>query len=285
VDKRHKRIRKTGLATGMFLLFMIAQGAVAVTACLEYDRALWVRAGIIWGLVLITMSLCRITAGSITGLGFRKNEPGAAKKVLYYLPLILIALLYFVSGINFGAGMRDISATLFLATAIGMAEELYFRGIICGIWAECGTEKAMLISAGLFALCHALNFIGGAEPVMTVLQICFALVYGMVFALLYLAGKSLVPCVLLHTFHDLCCYMSLNGTVWISTLLAIGQFGILIAYYVFLLRVSASKNNSGGGRIEWIAEKEYGLRKNSAHGNWTESRSGLGRNTWREVWR
>lgn len=250
MEMRNKRILKTILAMAVYLMFMIAQGSIVVTACIDYYWALWARAGIIWGLVLITICFYRIKAGSITVLGFRRCEPGAAKKALYYAPLLLISLLYFVTGFNLGEGPYYAHATLFLTLAIGMAEEIYFRGIICGMWKENGIAKAMLISAGLFALCHALNFIGSTEPEITVLQISFALIYGMAFALLYLNGKSLVPCVLLHTFHDLCCYMSQGGTIRFNILLAIIQFGILIAYFVFLLHRSEIIKKvcvSGGG--------------------------------------
>jgi len=186
--------------------------------------------------VLITLGFFFARFKSVSILGFRKIRPGSAKLALYYAPLLIISLLYFVTGFNLGEGPHFAHATLFLTLAIGMAEEIYFRGIICGMWKENGTSKAMLISAGLFALCHALNFIGGTDSAITVLQIGFAFVYGMVFALLYMNGKSLVPCILLHTLHDLCCYMSQGGTIRFDALLAIVQFVMLIAYFVYLVR-------------------------------------------------
>lgn len=46
----------------------------------------------------------------------------------------------------------------------------------------------------------------------TVLQICFALVYGMVFALIFAESGSLLPCVLLHALHDFCAFISGEGS-------------------------------------------------------------------------
>lgn len=50
-----------------------------------------------------------------------------------------------------------------------MAEEVFFRGIICGAWLGHGVEKAMMISSVLFGLSHILNIAGGAELGETVL--------------------------------------------------------------------------------------------------------------------
>lgn len=93
-----------------------------------------------------------------------------------------------------------------------MAEEVFFRGIICGAWLGHGVGKAMMISSVLFVLSHILNIAGGAELGETVLQICFALVYGMVFALIFAESGSLLPCVLLHALHDFCAFISGEGS-------------------------------------------------------------------------
>ena len=239
-DKKSKnrRILKTIAALVVFLLFMVAQGAIVVTGCIDSYWAIWARAGVIWGLVVITLCFYWMRFKRISVLGFRKIQPGSAKRVLFYVPLLLIALLYFVTGFNLGEGPYYAHATLFLTLAIGMAEELYFRGIICSIWEETGEAKAMLISAILFALCHAMNLAGGADLTITILQICFAFIYGMVFAILFMIGKSLVPCVLLHTFHDLCCYLSDGGTIRFSIILAGIQFLILLIYFVCLYKLN-----------------------------------------------
>ena len=246
-DKKSSKskIRKTIAAVFFFLLFMFAQGAIVVTACIDRYWALWARAGIIWGLVLITLCFFMVRFKSVSILGFRKTQPGSEKRVLFYVPLLLISLLYFVTGFNFGEGPYYAHATLLFTLAIGMAEEIYFRGIICGIWRETGESKAMLISAILFALCHAMNLTGGADLTVTILQICFTFIYGMVFAILYMISKSLVPCVFLHAFHDLCCYLSDGGTIRLSILIAGIQFLILLIYFVCLCKLNGAELNFG----------------------------------------
>ena len=123
-----------------------------------------------------------------------------------------------------------------------MAEEIFFRGIICGLWLKHDTIKAMIISSVLFGLSHILNIAGGAKLFETLLQICFALVYGMVFALIFEEGRSLLPCVLLHALHDFCSFISGEGSAQFEVVLGAVQFIVLLVYFIYLLRMTAHKS-------------------------------------------
>ena len=155
--------------------------------------------------------------------------------------LLLIALSPFAVGINFNGGAALIFANLFLTLGIGMAEEIFFRGIICGLWLEYGMGKAMMISSVLFGFSHLLNIAGGAEVGETVLQICFALVYGMVFALIFAESGSLLPCVLLHALHDFCSFISGEASAQFEIFLGAVQFIVLLVYFLYLFRITARK--------------------------------------------
>ena len=161
--------------------------------------------------------------------------------MLYFSPLLLIALSPFTAGINYNGGAALILANLFLTLGIGMAEEVFFRGIICGAWLGHGVGKAMMISSVLFGLSHILNIAGGAELGETVLQICFALVYGMVFALIFAESGSLLPCVLLHALHDFCAFISGEGSAQFEIILGAVQFIVLLVYFLYLFRITARK--------------------------------------------
>lgn len=155
--------------------------------------------------------------------------------------LLLIALSPFTAGINFNGGAALILANLFLTLGIGMAEEIFFRGIICGLWLERGVGKAMIISSVLFGFSHLLNIAGGAELGETVLQICFALVYGMVFALIFAESGSLLPCVLPHALHDFCSFISGEASAQFEVFLGAVQFIVLLVYFLYLFRITARK--------------------------------------------
>ena len=101
--------------------------------------------------------------------------------------------------------------------------------------------KAMIISSVLFGFSHLLNIAGGAEFGETVLQICFALVYGMVFALIFAESGSLLPCVLLHALHDFCSFISGEASAQFEIILGAVQFIVLLVYFLYLFRITARK--------------------------------------------
>ena len=241
MKRKDRIILKTAMATLLLLLFFFAQGAIVVIAGIEGIPSALIRGAVIWGLVIITLAYSIIRYKGISKLGFRGMEKGAVKRVLYFAPLLLIALSPLAAGVDLKDGAAFLFANLFLTLGIGMAEEIFFRGIICGLWLERGVGKAMIISAVLFALSHFLNIAGGAELGETVLQICFALVYGMVFALIFTESGSILPCVLLHALHDFCSFVSGEASAQFEIFLGAVQFIVLLVYFLYLFRITARK--------------------------------------------
>ena len=240
--KQDRIILKTALATAVLLLFFFAQGAIVVIMEIEGVPSLLIRGAVIWALVVITLAYYIIRYKEISGLGFRGMEQGAARRMLYFAPLLLIALSPLAAGVELTDGAAFLFANLFLTLGIGMAEEIFFRGIICNLWLKHGTGKAMMISSVLFGLSHLLNMAGGAELGETLLQICFALVYGMVFALIFAESRSLLPCVLLHAMHDFCSFISGEGSAQFEIVLGTVQFIVLLTYFIYLFRMTVNKS-------------------------------------------
>lgn len=160
MKRKDRIVLKTAGAMLVLLLFFFAQGAIVVITGIEGIPSALIRGAVIWGLVIITLANSIIRYKEISKLGFRSAEKGAAKRMLYFSPLLLIALSTFAAGINFNGGAALILANLFLTLGIGMAEEVFFRGIICGAWLGHGVRKAMMISSVLFGLSHILNIAG-----------------------------------------------------------------------------------------------------------------------------
>ena len=149
MKRKDRIVLKTAGAMLVLLLFFFAQGAIVVIGKIEGISSILIRGGVIWGLVALTLAYYIIRYKEISKLGFRSMERGAAKRMLYFSPLLLIALSPFAAGINFNGGAALILANLFLTLGIGMAEEIFFRGIICGAWLGRGTVYRI---AGLFPL-------------------------------------------------------------------------------------------------------------------------------------
>ena len=238
MKRKDRIVLKTALAMFVLLLFFFAQGALVVITGIDGVPSALIRGAVIWGLVAVTLAYSVIRYKGISKLGFRGAEKGAAKRMLYFSPLLLIAFSPFAAGVDWNGEAPFLFANLFLTLGIGMAEEIFFRGIICGLWLKHGTVKAMILSSILFGFSHILNMAGGAK----LLQICFALVYGMVFALIFAESGSIIPCVLLHALHDFCSFISGDGSAQFEVVLGAVQFIVLLAYFIYLLRVTARKS-------------------------------------------
>ena len=233
---KNKQVLRTVTALLILLVFFFAQGAAAVVFQLEGSVSALVRGGIILLLVICTLLYFAVRHKSIAVLGFCRPKEGSLKKLLFCVPLIVVALSHFVVGPASGLSIGLFAADLFLTLSIGMAEEIYFRGIICNVWLEKGPYKAMVISSVLFGISHLMNIAGGAGVLATLLQICFAFIYGLVFALIFIRSGSLIPCILLHALHDMCSFISADGTVTVNVVLGAVQTLILVMYLIYLMK-------------------------------------------------
>ena len=113
MKRKDRIVLKTAGAMLVLLLFFFAQGAIVVITGIEGIPSALIRGAVIWGLVIITLANSIIRYKGISKLGFRSAEKGAAKRMLYFSPLLLIALSPFTAGINFNGGAALILANMF----------------------------------------------------------------------------------------------------------------------------------------------------------------------------
>lgn len=244
-SEAHRTV-KTITAMGIVLLVFFCQGAAVVLNNLDGIASIAVRGLIIWGLVLVTAAFDYIKYKTLDLLGFDKPRSGTFKQLYFFVPLIVIALTNFSCGIDMGNSSGMILANLLLALGIGFCEEIYFRGMICNFWITKGERTAMLVSSMLFAVCHVLNIAGGASALETILQICFAFVYGIIFARIFIVCHSIWPCIIVHALHDFCSFISVEGTMWENIVLGAVQFAILLCYAFVIMKKGVtprSQNN------------------------------------------
>ena len=135
---------------------------------------------------------------------------------------------------------------------IGLAEELPFRGLICGVLLEAfgtsraGVWKAVVLSGVIFGSAHLTNLLG-AQPQGVLVQAAVTSVLGMLFAAIYYRTGNLWVTVLLHALMDFASllptglFMSGTGDAVAEAISAYGLINLLpvITYGVpvaFLLR-------------------------------------------------
>lgn len=124
-----------------------------------------------------------------------------AGRVLYYVPLIIIAT------VNVWMGVRikmNVAATIiyFIAMIItGVVEEMLFRGLLFKAMSKSNIRSAIIVTSITFGMGHIVNLINGNSTnyVGTICQILYAVAIGFLLVAVLYAGKSLIPCMITHS--------------------------------------------------------------------------------------
>lgn len=235
MKKTGRLIRETTAAVVVIFVFYFVQGAIVVTQGLEGAQAKWNQSIFIWASVLMALAFFLIRYRSFETLGFRRVDGKGLRGVLFCIPMLLVALSGLVHGIDL-SGEEIFLANLVLTVGIGFSEEIYFRGIILQNWLKNrGKVPAIIVSATLFGVTHLMNILGGADLRATILQIFFALFYGIIMAIILIRTNSIWPCIILHFMHDFCSWIGMAGTPKEETVLAAAQTVVMLIYMVYLI--------------------------------------------------
>ena len=135
--------------------------------------------------------------------GFRRPAV-LSKRFVYYLPLAIIASTAFWGGIKLQYGFPEALFYVISMLCVGFLEEVIFRGLLFRAMEKDNLKKAIIVSALTFGLGHIVNLFNGSgsDPVSTLIQIVFAVLVGFVLVLIFHHGKSLIPCILFHSFNN-----------------------------------------------------------------------------------
>lgn len=120
------------------------------------------------------------------------------KRYLYFIPLIIIATANLWNGINVNNSPSDIIFHILTMINIGFIEEIIFRGFLFKMMEKQSVKLAIHVSAITFGIGHILNLLNGADLILTLLQICYAISIGYLFVIIFYKSKSLIPCILTH---------------------------------------------------------------------------------------
>ena len=212
---------------------------------------------------LLTHALVVVVSMSIGVILIRKRDwhlayvgvcraENTLKSVLYSLPLyaILFSPLLFTEfgEIEFQTAtfQAAVSVILFHLTVV-LHEEFYFRGIILSLYKN-HLKKAVFISAFLFSIMHFLNLFNLAFNdgtvvsgfvVTTLIQVARTFGFGIIFAVIVLKTKSLMPVVLFHWIGN-----SINRIIIFSGGFVLIQSVLYTIYGVVLLVLLLKKPNS-----------------------------------------
>ncbi len=177
--------------------------------------------------------------------GFRRPVV-PAKRFLYYLPLIIIALSAFLGGIKLQYGFPEALLFFISMCCVGFLEEVIFRGFLFRAMEKDDLKTAMIVSALTFGLGHIVNLFNGSgrDPVSAVIQIVFAVLVGFVLVLIFYHGRSLIPCILFHSANNALKVFSAEGSLDPQTEMVLNLVLIIVVlggYFLYLARAFSRK--------------------------------------------
>jgi membrane protease YdiL (CAAX protease family) len=193
--------------------------------------------------IIVTVYMKRQDS-SLVRFGFRKLEAGQARSVLFYIPMLIIAVAQpIMSGINVEMSAGAVISIVIMTMIVGYTEESIFRGIIRDKLKHKGPVFYIVFSSVFFGVLHMANAFDGKDLIHTLLQVANALLLGFVLALLIEAGNNIIPLIAFHFIYDALAMVSnenLDHEVLIVSILNI----LYLVYGIYLLVVLTRKHRN-----------------------------------------
>ena len=215
--------------------FMTGLG-VAVSQILELESnnqlvvtTLFLLISIAIGLVIMKKSRF-----SLSDYGFGKGIKHSGRKMVWYIPLIVMELLPFAAGLDMEISASQYILLLLFTVAVGFNEEIYFRGLALKFMSEKGLKKAILLSSLIFGILHLANAFNGKNTLYLILQMLFAFLVGFVLAEIVSITKSLWAVIIWHGAHDYIASITGDALDQMALIILGIQVAILIAYAIYL---------------------------------------------------
>ncbi len=123
---------------------------------------------------------------------------GSIKKFLFFIPLAAICTINFWNGAAVEPSLGECIVTALALGISGVVEELTMRGLLFKYMCKSNIRTAVVISSLTFGLGHIVNLLNGAPLFSTVCQIIYACAVGFCFTMVFMFGKSIIPCAAAH---------------------------------------------------------------------------------------
>lgn len=216
----------------LLTIFPIVSGAIIVINQIDTLQGYLLQGTFMMFSVLIPILFMWTQKIKPSQIGFVKMEKSSAKIVLYFLPLVAAKAGFLLFGVN--SDIPTGISLVYFTLAIGISEEIYFRGIILReLSAHFTVKKTVILSSLFFAAVHSAQAFSGSGAIMVLLNILNAFIFGVVAAEIIIITKSIIPVIIWHTLFDLINWISLvQGTTEI--VLIVIQSVIMIACAVYL---------------------------------------------------
>ena len=217
----------------VLMIFPVASGMIVVMNDMDSIQSYWLQGVFMMLSISVPAIFMWITNMKPAQIGFIAIEKASVKTVLYFVPVIVAKIGFFFHGINHD--IHTIMALAFFTIAIGLSEELYFRGIILRKLRTCFTIKqTVILSSVFFAAVHASQAFSGAGIFMVALTIINALLFGIVASEIVMLTKSIISVIIWHMLYDFINWITLiQGTIEIVLIIIQSVIMVVYAYYLW----------------------------------------------------
>ena len=173
--------------------------------------------------------------------GIRRPDKADFKKSLFYVPLIIMALIQYFKGINSELGFQGIGLGIVLMICVGWIEEILFRGFLYqGILKKSGLVRAVIISGITFGIGHIVNLMRGYSMADQAVQIVAAILIGIALALLIAVTKNIMPGVVFHILFNISGTIT-NNNLSMEIMMVIAIIVICALYSIYLRKSLTSQ--------------------------------------------
>lgn len=229
---RMKVLGKCLLLSLVMMLFPVVSGVLAVVSGLVPPRQYWLQGAFMLLSLLVPAGLVIARKFDVKQLGLHAPTRDSVKLVLYFIPLLLAKAAYFPFASRFS--FAEILALVFFTISIGLAEEIYFRGVILswlkGIFT---TKQAICLSAVFFGIVHASQAFSGEGFVMVSLAVVNAVLFGLLAAILLTLTGSLFPVIIWHSLYNFTNWLT-SPPANVEVILIVFETLVMISYGVYL---------------------------------------------------
>ncbi len=167
----------------------------------------------------------------------KSNLP--AKKVCYYFPLVIIIFTKLLFGIKMNFSPIETFFFILSMLLVGFLEEVIFRGFLFKAMCKDNVKTAIIVSSLTFGIGHSVNLINGSGYglISILCQVGYAIPMGFLFVTLFYRGKSLWPCIILHSvFNSLSAFSNQEMLGVYRIPVALILIAVSLGYSLFLIK-------------------------------------------------
>lgn len=232
------------------IAFPVASGVIVVASKADPTASRLIQAAFMYASIVIPFVYCKVKKIALRDILLAGIDKAGVRTSLFYLPLIAVLLPMIVSGVGL-SGTGYVLATLLFTLGVGIAEELYFRGIILRLLGQSfGPLPVVFISVVIFGIAHASGAFVASSLVLVSLSILNAFLFGWIAAETALITKNIVPLMIFHCLFDFFTYQMLaRGNAMIMIYAVRGTLMTIVAVYLLIKLKQQSENKQVSPRL------------------------------------